>query len=57
MRQSIRSSTVYIKVSFSAAIINVIKHYIVTVLCIFFKYTVGPADLELLLCSSDFDIN
>ena len=56
-RQSIRPSTIYIKVSFSAAMITVIKHCIVTVLCIFFEYTVGPADLDLLLRSSDFDIN
>ena len=28
--------------------ITVIKHFIVTVLCIFFEYTVGPADLDLL---------
>ena len=47
-RQSIRPSTVYIKVNFAAAMITVIKHCIVTVLCIFFEYTVGPADLELL---------
>ena len=47
-RQSIRPSTIYIKVSFSAVMINVIKHCIVTVLCIFFEYTVGPADLDLL---------
>ena len=28
--------------------ITVIKHFMVTVLCIFFEYTVGPADLDLL---------
>ena len=44
----IRPSTIYIKVIFSAAMITVIKHCIVTVLCIFFEYTVGPADLDLL---------
>ena len=44
----IRPSTIYIKVNFSAAMITVIKHCIVTVLCIFFEYTVGPADLDLL---------
>ena len=47
-RQSIRQSTIYIKASFSAALITVIKHCIETVLCIFFEYTVGPADLDLL---------
>ena len=47
-RQSIRPSTIYIKVSFSLVMINVIKHCIVTVLCIFFEYTVGPVDLDLL---------
>ena len=47
-RQSIRPSTLYIKVSFSAVMITVIKHCIVTVLCIFFEYTVGLADLDLL---------
>ena len=44
-RQSIRRSTIY---CFSAAMITVIKHCIVTVLCILFEYTVGPADLDLL---------
>ena len=44
----IRPSTIYIKVSFSAVMITVIKHCIVTVLCIFFELTVGPADLDLL---------
>ena len=44
----IRPSTIYIKVNFSAAMIAVVKHCIVTVLCIFFEYTVGPADLDLL---------
>ena len=53
----IRPSTIYIKVNFSSAMMIVIKHCIVTVLCIFFEYTVGPADLDLLLCSSDSDIN
>ena len=48
LRQSIGRSTIKIKVSFSAAMITVIKHCIVTVLCIFFEYTVGPADLDLL---------
>ena len=52
LRQSIRRSTIYIKVSFSAAMITVIKHCIVTVLCIFFQYTVGPADLDLLFYAS-----
>ena len=48
-RQSIRPSTVYIKSDFfSAAMITVIKHCIVTVLCIFFEYTVWPSDLDLL---------
>ena len=47
-RQSIRWSTIYIKVSFSAAMITVVKHCIVTVLCIVFEYTVGSADLDLL---------
>ena len=41
-------STIFIKVNFSAAMIAVIKHCIVIVLCIFFEYTVGPADLDLL---------
>ena len=45
--QSTRPSAIYIKVSFSAAMITVIKHCIVTVLCIFFEYTVEPADLDL----------
>ena len=44
----IRLSTIYIKVNFSAAMIAVIKHCIVTVLCIFFEHTVGPGDLDLL---------
>ena len=48
LRQSIRLSTIYIKVSFSAAMITVIKHCIVPVLYIFFEYTVRPADLDLL---------
>ena len=48
LRQSIRPSTIYIKVNFSATIITVIKHCIVTVLFIFFEYTVGPADHDLL---------
>ena len=48
LRQSIGRSTIKIKVSFSAAMITVIKHCIVAVLCIFFEYTVGPADLDLL---------
>ena len=48
LRQSIGRSTIKIKVSFSAAMITVIKHCIVTVLCIIFEYTVGPADLDLL---------
>ena len=47
-RQSIRPSTIYIKVSFYETMITVIKHCIVTVLCIFFEFTVGPADHELL---------
>ena len=47
--QSIRWSTIYIKVSFSAAMVTVINHCIVTVTCIFFEFTVGPADLDLLL--------
>ena len=46
-RQSIRLSTIHNKVSFSAAMITVIKHSIVTVLCIFFEYTVGPAVIHL----------
>ena len=53
----IHPSTIYIKVNFSAAMITVIKHFIVTVLCIFFEYIVGSADLDLLLRSSDFYIN
>ena len=44
-----RPSTIYIKVNFSEAMITIIKHCIVTVLCIFFEFTVGPADLDLLL--------
>ena len=44
----IRPSTIYINVNFSAAMVTVIKHCIVTVLCIFFEYTVGSADLDLL---------
>ena len=46
--KSIRPSTIYIKVSFSAAMVIVIKQSIVTVLCIFSERTLGPADLELL---------
>ena len=46
--QSISPSTFHNKGSFSAAMITVIKHSIVTVICIFFKYTVGPADRDLL---------
>ena len=43
----IRPSTTYIKVNFSAAMITIIKHCIVTVLCIFFEYAVRPVDLDL----------
>ena len=45
--QSIRQSTIYIKVSFSAAMITFIKHCIVTLLCTFFEYTGWYADLDL----------
>ena len=45
--ESIRPSTIYMKVSFSK-LITVIKHCIVTVFCVFFEHTVGPADFDLL---------
>ena len=49
LRPSIRLSTINMKVSFSAAVIDVsVKHYIVSVLCIFFERAVSPADLDLL---------
>ena len=48
MSSNSRQSTIDIKENFSAAMITVIKHCIVTVLCILFEYTVGPADLDLL---------
>ena len=53
--ESICPSTIYIKMSFSK-LITVIKHCIIIVFCIFFEHTVGPADLDLLLRSNDFDI-
>ena len=49
LRQSIRPSTINMKVSFSAAVIAVsVKHLIASVFCILFEYAVSPVDLDLL---------